>query len=155
MLSRWFYVNFIVIIFLIWKIFSGHIHLASLFGILGFSFFMVNWMRHAMFSTIRSDISRKTKIKLAKISIRAMPFHKWTGTIALLFIIVHMILIIRLYGFQTDNFKMMFGLMASIMLFLTVILGWFRWLRTTVRRRIWHLSLAFTLFYLVIIHIAL
>lgn len=154
-MSRWFFINFLVILFLIWRITTSYFNIPILFGILGFSFFMFNWMRHAMFATIRANISRKWKVRVANISKVKMPFHKWTGTIAFLFIVIHMILVIRLYGFQTDNFKMMFGLMGCIVLFFTVVLGWFRWFRTTVRKRIWHLSLAFTLFYLIVIHIAL
>lgn len=154
-MSRWFIINGIFILFVIWKVATGNFTIPLLFGVLGFCFFMINWMRHAMFATIRSKIDRKRKIMLAKFSKRAMPFHKWTGTIAFIFILVHMILMVNLYGFQMNNFKMMFGLMACLLLFLTVIMGWFRFYRTTIRKRIWHLSFAFTLFYIIIIHIAL
>lgn len=154
-MSRWFIVNSIFISFVIWKVATGVMTLPIMFGIIGFCFFMMNWMRHAMFATIRSNISRRRKIRLAKISKKAMPFHRWSGTIALVFIFLHMLFMIRMYGFQPDSYKMMFGLMAGILLFFTVIVGWFRLYRTTIRKRIWHLSLAFTLFYVIIIHIAL
>lgn len=154
-MSRWFIVNFILLFFVIWKVATGNFTPPILLGVLGFSFFMFNWMRHAMFATIRSKIIRRRKIKLAKLSKKAMPFHRWTGTLAFVFILTHMILMIQMYGFQMNNFKMMFGLMACFMMFLTVVMGWFRFYRTTIRKRIWHLSFAFTLFYLVIIHIAL
>lgn len=154
-MSRWFLINVIVIGLAIWKVSTGYFGVHILFGLLGFSFFLINWMRHAIFATIRSKIKRTTKIKLAKLSKKAMPFHKWTGTIAFVFILIHMILVIRTFGFQPNNYKMMFGLMACLMMFLTVLFGWIRWLRTTVNRRIIHLSLAFTLFYLIVIHLLL
>lgn len=154
-MSRWFIVNVIFILFVIWKVVSGNFTIPILFGVLGFSLFMINWMRHAVFATIRSNITRKRKIMFAKISKKAMPFHKWTGTIAFIFILIHMILMLNMYGLQMNNLKMMFGLMACLMLFLTVIMGWFRFYRTTIRKRIWHLSFAFTLIYVIIIHIAL
>lgn len=154
-MSRWFIVNIILLLFVIWKVINGYFTLPILFGVLGFGFFMFNWTRHAMFATIRSKINRQRKIKLAKVSKKAMPFHKWTGTLALIFIVTHMILMIQMYGFQMNNFKMMFGIMAGLMMLLTVLMGWFRFYRTTIRKRVWHLSFAFTLFYIIIIHIAL
>jgi len=154
-MSKWFYINFIVIIIVIWKFSTSSINIIHILGIIGFALFMFNWMRHAMFSTIRSKIPRKKKIIYAKFSKRAMPIHRWTGTIALVIIIFHAHAVIKFYGFQPDNYKMTFGLMALIMMIFTVILGWLRQLRTTVRRRILHLSFAFTLFYIVIIHIIL
>jgi len=154
-MSKWFYVNFIIIIIVLWKISSSYWGIHIILGGLGFLFFMFNWMRHAMFATIRSDITRVQKIKYAKASKKAMPFHKWTGSIALLFIVAHAVTIINRYGFQPNNYKMMFGLMASIILAFVVLTGWLRLYRTTVTKRIFHLSLAFTLFYLIIIHILL
>ncbi len=155
-MSKWFYVNFVVIIVVIWKISStSYIGIQHILGIIGFTFFMFNWMRHAMFATIRSNIPRGKKLIYAKISKKAMPFHRWTGTVALVFIIFHAVTIISHYGFQPHNYKMTFGLMALIIMTFVVIFGWIRQLRTTVKRRILHLAFAFTLFYLIIIHIIL
>lgn len=154
-MSKWFYINFFVFIVVLWKISSTYWGLHIFLGGLGFLFIMFNWMRHAMFSTIRSNITRKRKIKFAKASKRAMPFHKWTGTFAFIMIIVHAIIVTHRYGFQPNNYKMMFGWMAGIILTCVVLTGWLRLYRTTVKKRIFHLSLGFTLFYLMIIHILL
>lgn len=116
---------------------------------------MFNWMRHAMFATLRSNMERKRKITFAKISKWAMPIHRWTGTIALIFVIIHGAIIIHRFGFQTDNFKMMFGLMAGIIMSIVVISGWIRHIKTSAFKRVVHLSLAFTLFYLIIIHLSI
>src|SRR5690606_40219584 len=56
---------------------------------------------HAMFSTIRSNISRKRKIKFANISKTLLPLHKWTGTSALLFVLLHFVLIF--YFFRSEE----------------------------------------------------
>jgi len=108
-----------------------------------------------MFATLRSKISRKRKIFFAKLSKRAMPIHRWTGTFALLCVIIHGILVIREFGFQMNYYKMMFGFMASIIMCIVVISGWIRHLKTTVFKRIFHLTAGFTLFYLIIVHIIL
>lgn len=154
-LSKWFYVNIIIICLFLWKITTSYFHLHILFGALGFIFFMFNWMRHAMFATLRSNMERKRKITFAKISKWAMPIHRWTGTIALICIIIHGSIIINRFGFQANNFKMMFGLMAGIMMCIVVISGWIRHLKTTAFKRVIHLSVAFTLFYLIIIHLSI
>lgn len=154
-MSKWFYINFIIIIITIWKFLTSPISTIHILGFIGFALFMFNWMRHAMFSTIRSKIPRKKKLIFAKFSKKAMPFHRWIGTVALIIIFLHAYTVIKLYGFQPNNYKMTFGLMALIIMIFVVIFGWIRQLRTTVRRRILHLSFAFTLFYIVIIHIIL
>ena len=153
LLSKWFYVNLAVVGLLIWKITSSYFNIHILFGILGFLFFMFNWMRHAMFATLRSNIDRKRKIKFANISKKVMPIHRWTGTIALIFVLLHSSFIIYRFGFQPDNYKMMFGFMAGIVMCAVVFSGWIRYFKTTVWKRIIHLSLGFTLLYLIIISV--
>lgn len=155
LLSRWFFINIIVVGLFLWKLTTTSIHLPIIFGALGFILFMFNWLRHAMFATLRSDIPRKRKIRFAKISKWAMPIHRWTGTIALICIIIHASTIFYQFGFQTTNYKMMFGFMAGIMMSIVVISGWIRHMRTTAFKRVIHLSVAFTLFYLIIIHLSL
>lgn len=152
-MSKWFYINFGVLIFALWKISSGHIGIHIIFGGLGFLFILYNWTRHAFFATIRSNISRKRKIKFAQLSKKALPIHKWTGTAALLLIIIHAILVIKIFGFQMDNMKMLTGLLTAITLTLVVITGWLRFIRTTYKRRMLHLTLGFCLFSFVLLHL--
>ncbi|HLR65263.1 MAG TPA: hypothetical protein VK075_07545 [Pseudogracilibacillus sp.] len=154
-MSKWFYINSFFIILVIISILQGPMYDAKWIGFIAFLFFMFNWMRHAMFATLRSKMARKKKIKLAKLSKKAMPWHRWTGTAAALFAVIHGLMMIHTFGFQTNNFKMMFGLMALVIIVLTVLTGWWRLMRTTVRKRLIHLTLAFTLFYLLVFHILL
>src|SRR5690625_7817808 len=78
-MNKWFYFNLLLILFVLYKVIFGSHLLVSFIGGLGLLFVLFNWTRHAMFSTIRSDIPRIKKIKYAKLSKRVLPIHKWTG----------------------------------------------------------------------------
>lgn len=84
-----------------------------------------------------------------------MPLHRWTGTAALLFIIIHVSLIVHWYGFLWQNPKMIFGFFAFINLILMVITGWWRLIRPTGRLRRVHLGLGISLFLLITLHVLL
>src|SRR5699024_9319028 len=86
-MNKWFYFNLLLILFVLYKVIFGSHLLVSFIGGLGLLFVLFNWTRHAMFSTIRSDIPRIKKIKYAKLSKRVLPIHKWTGMSA--FIILY------------------------------------------------------------------
>lgn len=152
-MNRWFYVNIVVILLAIWKINTGLFHPHIVMGVIGFTLVMFNWMRHAVFTKIRESPNRAIKIRYANISKRALPFHKWTGTAALLFILIHGSLIIHRYGFYLLNSKILTGFITLITLLALVISGWIRWLKTTVVKRYVHLLLGFTTFFLMIVHI--
>lgn len=154
-MSKWFFVNAGLLILALWKLSTGHVSAHILFGALGLFFFLYNWTRHAVFSTIRSNISRTRKIKFAQLSKKVLPFHKYTGTAALLFIIVHATLVLSRFGFQLHNVKMMSGLLAGIVLLGVVIFGWLRWYKTTYMKRMIHWTLGFALFAFVFIHLVL
>lgn len=156
LLSIWFFINFFVLLFAIWKISSGDLRLTILFGGLGFLFILYNWTRHAVFSTIRSKrVNRPRKIKFAQISKRLLPFHKWTGTLALIFILIHFFLVFHRYGFSFQNSKMLSGTLALIILVFMVSSGWIRFFKTTYFIRMVHLTLGFCLFISVVIHLIL
>jgi len=152
-MSKWFFINICLLLFVLWKISTGHIGIHIVFGALGLFFFLYNWTRHAVFSTIRSDISRERKIKYANLSKKVLPFHKYTGTAALLFIIVHASIVLSLFGFQIHNGKLMSGILAGITLAILVLTGWIRWWRTTYKIRLIHWGLGFALFVLVLLHV--
>lgn len=152
-MSIWFFINAVVLLYAAWKIFTGYIGIHIIFGALGLLFVFFNWSRHAVFATIRSDISRTRKIKYANLSKRVLPIHKWTGSTALLLIIVHGSLVIHHFGWQFSNWKVLSGFIAGVTLASVVFFGWLRWYRTTVKRRYIHLTLAFCLFALVLLHL--
>ncbi|MBO1001608.1 hypothetical protein [Pseudogracilibacillus auburnensis] len=152
-MSKWFFINLAVFIFALWKMSTDHLGVHILFGGFGLLFVLYNWTRHAVFSTIRSNISRKRKIKYAKLSKKVLPIHKWTGTTALILILFHIFFVIHYFGFQVTNVKMVSGLLAVITLSLVVITGWMRFIKTTYKRRMIHLTLGFCLFTFVLLHL--
>lgn len=154
-MSIWFLINGVVLVFALWKISTGYIGVHIIFGGLGLVFVLYNWTRHAVFSTIRSNISRKRKIKYANLSKRVLPLHKWTGSTALLLIILHGIFVVQRFSLDFTNWKILSGFIASCMLAGVVFFGWLRWYRTTVKRRYIHLTLAYCLFALVLLHLVL
>lgn len=121
---------------------------------IGLLFFLYNWTRHAMFSTIRAkNVPRKRKIMLAQLSKRVVFIHRWTGTSALVFIIIHFIFVVKLYGFNIYHIKFITGLLASITLLALVITGWLRLFKASTFKRFLHLYLGLNLFFLIMIHL--
>src|SRR5690625_3047271 len=120
-MSFWCFINVAVIILAIWKISTGYITIPIIFGALGLLFILYNWTRHAVFSTIRSNITRARKIKYAQLSKKVLPIHKYTGSTAFVLILIHGNLIYRAFGFQLTNWKMISGLLAGITLSLVVL----------------------------------
>lgn|SRR5699024_4725174 len=155
MLNRWFYLNAIVLIFALWKVFSSYVSLHVILGLVGLLFFLYNWTRHAFYSTIRSNIPRERKIKYAQLSKKKLPLHKYTGTLAFLVLLAHATVVLHTFPFTLTYWKITSGLCALISLFLLVVFGWIRFFRTTYPIRIIHWTLAFITFFLICIHIIL
>ena len=153
MVSIWFFINAFVLIFALWKVLSSYLGVHIVFGALGLLFVLYNWTRHAVFSTIRSNISRRRKIKFANLSKFVLPFHKWTGSTALILIIIHGTLVFQRFSFEWSNWKIISGLVAGSILVAVVGFGWLRWYRTTVNRRYIHLILGYCLFVLIVVHL--
>ncbi|MBP2079866.1 ferric reductase-like transmembrane domain-containing protein [Oceanobacillus polygoni] len=158
-MSKWFYFNIILLLLSIWQVVNHFsfpiLSIPILFGFIGFLLFLFNWTRNAVFSTIRNTPDRKTKIKFVNISKKVMPFHRWTGTLALVFILLHAISIFYWYGFSFQNSKMVVGLLALLNLILMVITGWWRLIKPTGKLRRTHLRLGIALFFLIGLHLLL
>jgi len=159
-MSKWFYINFIVLMFAIGKLVTSsvplHAKLPMIVGFSGLLFILFNWTRHAVFSTIRNVPDRKRKIKFANVSKKVLPFHRWTGTTALILIIIHFLLIMqRCGGFHVQNLKMVSGLLAGFCLLAMVTSGWIRLFKPTVTMRKTHIYIGLTLFFLIVIHLIL
>lgn len=152
-MSKWFFLNAMIVILVIWEVSSGQITLHRIIGGLGMLFILYNWTRHAVFSTIRSNISRERKIKYAQISKSVLPFHKWTGTTALILILLHLVFVLRYFPLQFQNPKLVTGVIALITLICLVLFGWLRHMRTTVRRRYIHWTLAYLIIFTTLVHI--
>jgi len=153
MMSKWFYINIVIFIFIVWKVSTGQIVLHTIFGGLGAMFILYNWTRHAVFSTIRSNISRARKIKFATVSKKLLPFHKWTGTTALVMILLHASFVLHYFPFQINNMKMISGLIELLALIGVVLFGWLRHFRTTVARRYIHWTFAYIVIICAVIHL--
>ncbi|MTW86699.1 hypothetical protein F3157_13660 [Virgibacillus dakarensis] len=102
-----------------------------------------------------TPLERRTKVRLANLSKKIVPYHRWTGTIALLVIIVHAIFVTHRYGLHLHWSKMAVGLIAGFLLVGMVTTGWLRLFHPTVRKRKLHLYIGMTLFFLVFIHLLL
>ncbi len=156
-MSIWFLLNGLLLIWAIWNVASGvavhtsYIHI--LLGFTGFLFFIFNWTRNAVFSTIRNIENRQTKIRLATMSKRIRPYHRWVGTGAFLIILLHAWAVVALYGFNLGNMKILTGFLASINLFVLVLSGWYRLLvdpRIKIRKL--HIRLGISMFILTVVH---
>ncbi|MGY0694218.1 DUF6529 family protein [Virgibacillus sp. FSP13] len=158
-MNKWFYLNLLLFIAAIWQVIRINplpgMQLHIFLGLLGLLFFLFNWTRHAVFSTIRNTPKRETKIKLANLSKRIVPYHRWTGTAALIIIIIHAILVIHRYGLQLGWSKMAVGSVAGILLIGMVTTGWLRLFRPSIRKRKLHLYLGMSLFLLIFVHLLL
>lgn len=154
-MNKWYLLNSLLLLYASYKFATSSITSAKIFGLLGLLFIMYNWTRQAIFKSIRDAKERSIKIKFAKLSKRKLPFHKWTGTIALILIIFHGSLILKDYGLLLGNKKLVAGLLAGSVLFLLVASGWIRWMKTTPVRRYVHWGLGFLIFFSVLIHILL
>jgi hypothetical protein len=106
-----------------------------------------------MYSTIRESRDRKKKIKIAQLIKKDMPFHRWTGTAALIIIAGHGSIVIYQFGFQWGNGKMLSGIVAILILMMVVISGWMRRVKPTGKKRMVHLYLGLTLIIAVIVHL--
>lgn len=154
-LSIWFFINFTVILFASWKISTGYIGIHVVIGAIGLIFVFYNWSRHAVYSTIRSNISRKRKIKYAKLTRSVRKYHQWVGVFSLLIILFHAIFVMYYYNFHFNNLKMISGIGAIAMLMGVVITGFRRKWKKTHRRHKVHLGFGFGLFALVLSHLIL
>ena len=154
-MNKWFYFNLALFLFAIWKVMTNNLHPSILFGFIGLLFILFNWTRHAVFSTLRSSIGRQRKIKYANLSKRVLPFHRWTGTTALLIITIHGILMIKRFGLQWTYIKVLSGLFTFLILTAVVLTGWLRLYWPSGRKRMLHLYLGLTMFFLIVIHLIL
>lgn len=158
-MSKWFYFNVLLFIVVVWQVVTHfsfpQLISTVLFGFIGFLFYLFNWTRNAVFSTIRNVPNRQTKIKLANMSKKIMPYHRWTGTSALVFILIHVYLVFDRYGFSFQNAKMMIGLFALLNLIALVSTGWLRLVKPTGKLRKIHLGLGMALFFFIAFHVLL
>lgn len=152
-MSLWFLLNLIVLIILLTKIVANDQLLHIIIGGIGYILFLFNWTRHAVFSTLRSNLDRRKKIKFANLSKKVYPFHRWIGTTALMMILLHAILVVQRYGFHLNHSKMLTGICALIILICLVITGWMRLFRPSFKKRIAHLWLGLTLFFVALSHL--
>lgn len=157
-MSIWFLLNGALLIWALWNVIesltvqSTYYHISL--GFIGFSFFIFNWTRNAVFATIRNADDRQTKIKLAKFSKKIMPYHRWTGTLSIIFILLHGISILHLYNFDITNMKILTGLLAGSTMLLLVLSGWYSLLiRHDLMTRNLHRWLGLSLFILTALHL--
>ncbi len=108
-------------------------------------------MRYFLRSVMSPTAKQKsnTPIFLKKV----LPFHKWTGTTALLIALIHATIVIHTYGFQWQIAKFITGTLALIILAGIITTGWMRLYRPTIAKRMTHLYLGMALFWMILLHI--
>ena len=159
MMSIWFLLNGALLIWALWNVIESlAVHTTYyhfLFGFTGFIFFIFNWTRNAVFATIRNTKARQKKIRLAQFSKKIMPYHRWTGTLSIIFIVLHATAVLYLYNFDLTNMKILTGLLAALTMLALVLSGWYSLLiRHDLMTRNLHRRLGLSLFILVALHLA-
>lgn len=157
-MSIWFFLNGALFLWALWNTvqgLAGHsVYYHLLLGLLGFLLFIFNWTRNAVFATIRSTGDRAVKIRLARMSKKIMPWHRWVGTLSCILIILHGAAVFHLYGFNPGSMKMLTGLLATVNLLALVLSGWYSLLiRHNLRTRRLHFGLGLTMFILTAMHL--
>lgn len=153
-MNKWFFINVIFLMFTWIKILIFYHGIHTIIGGTALTLILYNWTRHAVFSTIRSpNVSRQRKISLAKLSKGVLPFHKWTGSLALVIALIHIVFVLQSYGLQIRQFKQASGLLSVSTLILLVLFGWLRWYKTTVRRRYIHWTLGYIIICIIFLHV--
>lgn len=158
-MNKWYYFNFFVLLLALWNLFSNPlfptIPVHIIFGFIGLLLLLFNWMRHAVYSTLRSSMPRQEKIKYANMSKLVRPFHRWIGTMALFIVIIHMMLVFNTFNFHVKNYKMWSGLITLAIVLGIVISGWLRLYWPSGLKRYTHLFLGISMFYFIILHLIL
>ncbi|MFC4557747.1 hypothetical protein ACFO3D_05935 [Virgibacillus kekensis] len=155
-MNKWFFFNIALLALGTWNVINKAgegIPTHIFFGFMGLIFILFNWTRHAVFSTIRDSSDRAKKIKYANLSKRILPFHRWIGTTALILILTHATLVIDLFGFQWQNPKIVSGLLTATVLTAVVTTGWMRRYRPSIKKRMTHLWLGISMFFLLLLHL--
>src|SRR5690625_4840705 len=157
-MSIWFFLNGALLLWGLWntiQAFTGHaVHYHILAGFIGFLLFLFNWTRNAVFATIRKTGDRSVKIRLARMSKKIMPWHRWVGTLSFIIILLHGAAVLHLYGFNAGSMKVLTGLLASVNLLALVLSGWYSLLiRHNLRTRRLHFGLGLTMFILTALHL--
>src|SRR5699024_595360 len=105
-MNKWFFINVIFLMFTWIKIITFYHAIHMVIGGTDLRLILYNWTRPAVFSTIPSpNVSRTRKISLATLSKRVLPFHKWTGSLALVIALIHIVFVLQSYGLQMKQFK--------------------------------------------------
>lgn len=154
-LSKWFFINFFVLLFAFWKILSGVVAIHIYIATIGLLCIFHNWTRHAVYATIRSDIPRKKKIKFAKLTKKVRKYHQLVGTSALVIIIVHACFALYYYRFFISHSKAASGMMALLLLACVVLTGYRRKWKKTRKRQTIHLMFGYAMFIFVVLHLLL
>src|SRR5699024_6361287 len=153
-MNKWFFINVIFLMFTWIKILIYYHGIHTIIGGTALTLILYNWTRHVVFSSIRSaNVSRQRKTSLATLSKRVLPFHTWTGSMALVIGVIHIVFVLQSYGLQMKQFKQVSGLLSVSTLVLLVLFGWLRWYKTTVSRRYIHWTLGYITIFIIILHV--
>ena len=158
MVAFWLVINSLFIIaMLIWSLFHESdgvlLEIATVFSQLAVVLVMLNLNMYFIFVIIRKSSSRNVKIRLAKISRRAMKIHVPIAISAASLIVIHIALIALNSHLDFKNIKIITGILAVTGLIFVLAAGYLRSRKATGKRRKFHILTAFTFFMLIVVHI--
>ncbi|MFD2444782.1 hypothetical protein ACFSO7_12480 [Bacillus sp. CGMCC 1.16607] len=158
MVVFWLILNFMFIIGMVtWNMLNKQedmvLQLATIFSQIAVIFILLNINMYFIFLIIRKSKKRKVKLKLAKISRKVMKQHVPIAITATSLIVLHIAFIVMTIPFNLMKPKLLTGLVAAIVLTLTLFAGYMRSKKASGTRRKLHIATAFSFFILVILHV--
>src|SRR5699024_12491688 len=108
--------------------------------------------RLSQLTLFTSSPTRRSSDLYAK---KVIPYHRWIGTTALFIVIIHASKVISTFGFSLQNMKVLSGTLTGLILIGMVTSGWLRLIWPSKRKRMTHIYLGLTMFFLIVIHILL
>jgi hypothetical protein len=117
--------------------------------------FLVNVNMYFIFLVIRKSRERSVKIRLSRLSRRAMKWHIPIALTGSMLILIHASIMLKTLG-ETIGYvhgKMISGYLSLMLLALTVFAGWLRRLRASGTRRKFHLVSALVFAAAFIVHL--
>jgi hypothetical protein len=159
----WILLNALLVIstFIYIWIFRSHdsqiVTLGQVFAQIAIILFIVNVNMYFIFLVIRRTKVRKLKITLAKISRQMMKSHIKLAIIGTILIVFHGgIMLVKLGGLiGYANPKMISGMLAILLLAITLFAGYLRHKKSSGFRRKFHYTLAFLFTFMFLLHLFL
>lgn len=157
MIIKWMVVNLIFLIgVFVWGMRGDEVSIiiiiSKTLAQVALTLFWLNINMYFLFLIVRKNKKKDMKITLAKFARKIMKIHIPIAVMATTLIIVHGYIMLNKHTFLMTNYKMISGILASMVLLILLMSGIMRKLKSSGFRRRFHLSMVFIFF--AIIHIS-